>query len=140
MFTTASTTFVINTRTTTGFYPGLVLLCPKVPNQDHVSVTHLGMNASPAMYLYLNKILYTDYIRTSDHRPQYHFYLLSFTFLSCTSLSYICDSPFLLFLPFICLDLYVSSRNYYCIHKLQLHRFNFTKILLAQIQRIRWNS
>jgi hypothetical protein len=46
----------------------------------------------------------------------------------------------LLFLPFICLDLYVSSRSYDCIYRLQLHRFNFTKILLAQIQRIRWNS
>jgi hypothetical protein len=41
---------------------------------------------------------------------------------------------------FICLDLYVSSRNFYCIYRLQLHRFNFIKILLAQIQRIRWNS
>jgi hypothetical protein len=78
--------------------------------------------------------------QTTDHKSIFIF--LSFTFLSCTSLSFINVTLrfLLLFLPFICLDLYVSSRYYNCMYRLQLQQFNFTKILLAQIQRICWNS
>jgi hypothetical protein len=70
-------------------------------------------------------------------RPQNRF----ICFILYSTVFFIYVTPFLLlFLPFICLDLDVSSHNYYCIYRLQLHRFNFTKIFLAQIQQIRWNS
>jgi hypothetical protein len=65
--------------------------------------------------------------QTADHKTIFIF--LSLTFLSCTSLSHICDSPFLLLLPFIYLDLYVSSLNYDCI---QYIGFNFTDFILPK--------
>jgi hypothetical protein len=81
---------------------------------------------------------YTD-IRPQTTKPFYQFIFYSFILYSTVFFIYVTLFYYYFYL-FICFDHDISSHNYYCMYRLQLHRFNFTKIFLAQIQRIRWNS
>jgi hypothetical protein len=79
--------------------------------------------------------------QTTDHKTVLSVYLLHFYLVQhCIFFIYVTFPFYYYFYLFICFDLDVSSRNYDCMYRLQLHRFNFTIIFLAQIQRIRWNS